>query len=460
MSYPSEYEDDRPTEGVDRPAPSGPRPAWDAATYGRPDDRPYSYHRPSSRDWAATADHRYGDGVSADPLYSSDGYSSDAYSGDMYSSDGHSSDGHSSDGRRGPPYDADSYASRPYPRAHPADPYPPDPSPAGPYPPDQYPTDPYPARRYAEGPSPVNPYPSEPSRPGPHSADIYLAARPYDEGSADAGKPSGQRAGRNLPAAIGIGVLLAATVLASLFLWRPAFLGVIVVAVAIGCWELVRAIRSTGVNPPLVPLVVGGALMACLAWWGHGDALTFGLIVTVLAVMVWRLADGPGGYGEDVTAATLIAVYLPFLAGFVALLASPADGDLRVLVMLAGVVLSDTGGYVAGVLFGRHAMAPTVSPKKSWEGLVGSMVAASVGGALLLLFLFEIPLWLGALFGLAVSTAAVLGDLGESLMKRDLGVKDMSNLLPGHGGLMDRLDSIVFAAPTAYVLLILMAPPL
>ncbi len=447
MSYPSEYEDDRPTQGADRPAPAGPRPAWDAATYGRPDDRPYSYHRPSSRDWSATADHRYGDGVSADPLYSSDS----RYSGDTYASDGH----------RGPTYAADSYSPRPYPGSYAPDPYPADPYPADPYPPDPYPPDPYRPGPHGAEPSPASPYPPEPARLGPYPADIYRAAQPRDEVNArPAGKPPGQRAGRNLPAAIGIGVLLAATVLASLFLWRPAFLGVIVVAVAIGCWELVRAIRSTGVNPPLVPLVVGGALMACLAWWGHGDALTFGLIVTVVAVMVWRLADGPGGYGQDVTAATLIAVYLPFLAGFVALLASPADGDLRVLVMLAGVVLSDTGGYVAGVLFGKHAMAPTVSPKKSWEGLAGSMVAASVGGALLLLFLFEIPLWLGALFGLAVSAAAVLGDLGESLIKRDLGVKDMSNLLPGHGGLMDRLDSIVFAAPTAYVLLILMAPPL
>lgn len=438
MSYPSEYEDDRPTQGTGRPASAGPRPAWDAATYGWPDDRPYSYYRPSSRDQATTGDHRYGDGISADPLYSSDDYSGEQYSGDAYASDGH----------RGPAY---SYSPRPYPGSYVPDPYPAD----------AHPPDPYPPGPYGAEPSPVSPYPPESARLGPYPADIYPAARPRDEVNArPAGKPPGKRAGRNLPAAIGIGVLLAAAVLASLFLWRPAFLGVVAVAVAIGCWELVRAMRSTGVNPPLVPLVVGGALMAGLAWWGHGDALTFGLFVTVLAVMVWRLADGPGGYGRDVTAATLIAVYVPFLGGFAALLASPADGDLRVLVMLAGVVLSDTGGYVAGVLFGKHAMAPLVSPKKSWEGLAGSMVAGAVGGALLLFFLFEVPLWLGAAFGLAVSAAAVLGDLGESLVKRDLGVKDMSNLLPGHGGLMDRLDSIVFAAPTAYVLLILMAPPL
>jgi phosphatidate cytidylyltransferase len=207
-------------------------------------------------------------------------------------------------------------------------------------------------------------------------------------------------------------------------------------------------------------LVAGGALMMGLAWWGHGDALTFGLMVTVLAAMVWRLADGSPSFGRDIAAATLVAVYLPFLAGFAALLATPADGDRRVLVTLAGVVLSDTGGYIAGVLFGRHPMAPSVSPKKSWEGLVGSLVATAVGGALLLHFLFHVSFAWGAVFGLAVCVAAVLGDLGESMLKRDLGVKDMSHLLPGHGGLMDRLDSILLAAPTAYVLLLFLAPPL
>jgi phosphatidate cytidylyltransferase len=198
--------------------------------------------------------------------------------------------------------------------------------------------------------------------------------------------------------------------------------------------------------------------MACLAWWGQTDALTFGLVVTVLAVMVWRLADGVGDYGRDVYAAVLVAVYVPFLAGFAALLATSADGHLRVLVMLAGVVLSDTGGYVVGVRFGRHPMAPSVSPKKTWEGLLGSLVATSLGGAVLLALLFGVAPWWGAVFGLGVSAASILGDLGESMLKRDLGVKDMSGLLPGHGGLMDRLDSIVFAAPAAYALFILIAP--
>jgi len=172
---------------------------------------------------------------------------------------------------------------------------------------------------------------------------------------------------------------------------------------------------------------------------------------------VWRLADGAAGYHRDAMAATLIAVYVPYLGSFAALLAAPADGAKRVLIMLVSVVLSDTGGYVAGVFFGKHPMAPSVSPKKSWEGLVGSVIATAAGGALLLYFLLDVAWWWGLVFGVAIAAAGVLGDLAESLVKRDLGIKDMSRLLPGHGGLMDRLDSILFAAPVAYLLLSVLA---
>lgn len=347
------------------------------------------------------------------------------------------------------------WVSPPSGRRHTADEYAYDPEPLSPSPYEPYESyspDLYPAASHTP-----DTYPEpEPSRRGVDTLTAYRAAAPDDE----PGTSAPGRSGRNLPAAISVGLGLGAAVLASLFLWRPAFLGVVAAAVAVGVWELVRAIRHSGVNPPLVPLVAGGLLMTGLAWWGQADALTFGLVVTVLAAMVWRLADGAPDYGRDVTAATLVAVYLPFLGGFAALLAGPSDGHLRVLAMLVGVVLSDTGGYVAGVLFGRHPMAPSVSPKKSWEGLVGSLVASAVGGALLLFLMFHVRPWWGALFGVAVAVAAVLGDLGESLIKRDLGVKDMSRLLPGHGGVMDRLDSIVLAAPTAYVLLLLLAPPL
>jgi phosphatidate cytidylyltransferase len=240
---------------------------------------------------------------------------------------------------------------------------------------------------------------------------------------------------------------------------RPAFYGVIVVAVWIATWEMVRAVGNSGLRPPLVPLLLGGTAMLGVAWYGGAEALPYGLLGTVVATLVWRLADGPAGYQRDVVTALLIAAYVPFLGGFVVLLFDPSDGHLRVLAMLIGVVLSDTGGYVFGVFLGRRKLAPSVSPGKSWEGLGGSVLTAAVGGALIVVFMFDDDWWRGVAFGIAVAIASTLGDLAESLLKRDLKVKDMSNLLPGHGGLMDRLDSILFAAPVAYTMLTLLVPP-
>ncbi len=293
-------------------------------------------------------------------------------------------------------------------------------------------------------------------------AEAGPARRHRGRRRAGAGRPATRqatsRAGRNLPAAIGVGLGLGAAVLLPLFLYPPAFLLVLVAAFGVGTWEMSRAVRRGGAEVPVVPLIAGGVLTVCLAWFAGLDALMLGLLVTVAGALVWRLGDGMSGFRRDITAVTLIAVYVPFLGGFAALLASSPDGDLRVLVTLVAVVLSDTGGYAAGANFGKHPMAPSISPKKSWEGLVGSVGAAALGSALLLWLLFDVAPWWGAVFGVAVSAAAVLGDLAESMIKRDLGVKDMSNLLPGHGGLMDRLDSVLFAVPTAYLLLVVFVP--
>ncbi|MEV0809772.1 phosphatidate cytidylyltransferase [Micromonospora sp. NPDC050200] len=297
---------------------------------------------------------------------------------------------------------------------------------------------------------------AEPRRPS--------GRRPRGRRRASADRPATQqsgtgRAGRNLPAAIAVGLGLGALILVPLFFYLPAFPAVVAAAIGVGIWEMARAVRRSGAHPPLVPLIAGGVLMIGLAWYAGPDALSLGLLVTVLGTMIWRLGDGPAGFQRDLTAATLIAVYVPFLGGFAALLAAvPDDGHLRVLVTVVAVVLSDTGGYAAGVSFGKHPMAPSISPKKSWEGFAGSVCAAAVGSAVLLWLLFDVPPWWGALFGVAVSGAAVLGDLAESMIKRDLGVKDMSSLLPGHGGLMDRLDSILFAVPAAYLLLAVFVP--
>lgn len=267
------------------------------------------------------------------------------------------------------------------------------------------------------------------------------------------------RAGRDLPAAIGVGVALAALVVVPLYSpQRWLFVGVLVAAATIGTAEIVKALRTLGAAPPVPPLVVGGAAMVVLAYRDGSGALLTALLLTVLAALVWRLADPAEGYLRDVAAAALTAAYVPFLMGFAAMLAVPADGPRRVTVFIATVVCSDVGGYAAGVLFGRHPMAPSVSPKKSWEGFGGSLLACATGGALMVSLMLHASPLLGALYGLAIVLTATLGDLGESMVKRDIGIKDMGALLPGHGGLMDRLDSLLPSAAVAFLLLGVFVP--
>jgi phosphatidate cytidylyltransferase len=272
-------------------------------------------------------------------------------------------------------------------------------------------------------------------------------------------KQSTNRAGRNVPVAIGVGLGLAALITVPLFSpYRWLFIGVLVGAVAIGTMEIVKALRTLGAAPPMVPLQVGGALTIVMAYRVGADALFLGLVLTVLAALVWRLADPAEGFLRDLAAATFTAAYVPFLAGFAALLAVPADGPRRVTAFIAVVVCSDVGGFAAGVLFGKHAMAPSVSPKKSWEGFAGSLLTCSVAGAIFFVTLFGASPVLGVGYGLAVVLTATLGDLGESMVKRDIGIKDMGTLLPGHGGIMDRLDSLLPTAPVAWLLLAAFIP--
>jgi phosphatidate cytidylyltransferase len=300
---------------------------------------------------------------------------------------------------------------------------------------------------------------SEPAgRGGRHRRKRGVTQGPAEQGGKH-GPAAPSKAGRNLPAAIGVGVGLGALVLVPLFTFKPAFVVVIAAAVVIGVWELTRAIGAAEARPPLIPLAVGSVGICALAWQNGADGLVVGLLLTVVAVLLWRLADGPVGFQRDVAAAALVAAYVPFLAGFAILLMLPDDGDWRVIAFIATVVCSDVGGYVAGVFFGKHPMAPKVSPKKSWEGMGGSLVACSIAGACFLTLLLGGQWWQGVLFGLAMAVTATLGDLAESMIKRDLGIKDMGSLLPGHGGLMDRLDSLLVAAPVAYLLLGWFAPP-
>jgi phosphatidate cytidylyltransferase len=253
---------------------------------------------------------------------------------------------------------------------------------------------------------------------------------------------------------VGLGGLI----LASLFVYRPSFVVIVAVAVAYGSYELASAMRHGGARVALVPIAVGGVALLVAAWLRGPNGLVVTLFLTFCAVLIWRLAEGAGDFLRDVTASTFVLLYLPALAGFAVLLAHPDDGAARVVAFIATVVCSDTGGYATGVLMGRHPLAPIVSKGKTWEGFAGSVLFCGVAGVLLMTLTFHEAWWKGLLFGLAIAVTASLGDLGESMIKRDLGVKDMGNLLPGHGGLMDRLDSLLPCAAVAYLLLSAFAP--
>ena len=290
-----------------------------------------------------------------------------------------------------------------------------------------------------------------------HAATSPAAPAPTKVDDAP-GAEKKSRAGRNLPAAIGVGLGLGAVIVASLFVYRPSFAFIVGIAVLYGCYELAQALATAGIRVSLAPLLVGSAALLIAGWERGPSGLVLGVLVTLTGVLVWRIADGALGYTRDVTASALTLLYLPTLAGFAVLLAHPSDGAGRVIAFVATVVCSDTGGYASGVLFGKHPLAPIVSKAKTWEGFAGSVIACSTAGVLLMTLTFHESWWKGLLFGLAIVVTATVGDLGESMIKRDLDVKDMGHLLPGHGGIMDRLDSLLPCAAVAYLLLSGFAP--
>ena len=267
------------------------------------------------------------------------------------------------------------------------------------------------------------------------------------------------RAGRNLPAAIGVGASLGALIILTLFVIpKVSFVVLATAAVGVGLWELTRAMRGGGFAVPLLPALVGLVSMFFAAFVGGAQALVVCFALTCVAILLWRVADGAAGAARDVMGGFLVAAYPGLLGAFNSLLLAPDDGQWRLFTFVAVAVASDIGGYAVGVLAGRHPMAPTISPKKSWEGFAGSVLACTLVAIACVHFALHGNWWVGLLLGAAGAVAATVGDLVESSVKRDLGVKDMSNILPGHGGLMDRLDSLIVSAPVAWAILVVFVP--
>jgi phosphatidate cytidylyltransferase len=305
------------------------------------------------------------------------------------------------------------------------------------------------------------------------SSDADAGTPPDEEAeeSQQTEKKKKSRAGRDLRAAIAVGGSIGAGLIATLVFYPRGWAFLCAGAIFVASHEVVRRLREADYVIPVIPLLAGGQLTVWLTWpYGARGALAgFGAMVVVC--MFWRLfmpdtsgrdesADGPpagSNYLRDAGATIFLAAWVPLFASFAALLVyHPREGAGRVFCLMIAVVASDVGGYAVGVLFGKHPLVPTISPNKSWEGFIGSLVCGITATILTVTFLAHRHPWEGALLGLVLVLTCTLGDLVESQVKRDLGIKDMGRLLPGHGGLMDRLDGVLPSAVAAWTVFTLL----
>jgi phosphatidate cytidylyltransferase len=262
-----------------------------------------------------------------------------------------------------------------------------------------------------------------------------------------------KRAGRKLFTSLFIALILLAIIFTSMALLPVAFALVVALAFAISIHELVVAYRGSGIYPPGPLMIISGLSLYLIAWWRGDNGLFVALPVVAIINLIWLLKRGPSEYASRASASILMLLYLGLLPSFIFLLARDSDGFalISILVILVGV--NDTFAYIAGVLLGKHKMAPRLSPKKSWEGFFGGLVATVIASSAAFHYLLERSWWIGALMGLVGVIAATFGDLIESALKRDFGIKDMSSFLPGHGGMLDRLDSATFTASALWIFL-------
>lgn len=275
------------------------------------------------------------------------------------------------------------------------------------------------------------------------------------------------KAGRNLPAAIAVGLGMLIFVLGGLLLLPLGFVLIVTTFAVFGVWEVFRALETTGTRLPIVPVMTGTVAMPAAAYFGGLESLLFAILLSSVAVLIWRSLEGAAGSARSIFAGVFTLAWVPFLISFAVLPLHTVVGTTpvglwpdgvvpagawQIATLLLLVVANDTFGYLVGASLGKHPMAPKISPKKSWEGFAGSIAGATVVGVLAAIFLLDKPWWVGVALAVGMVAAATAGDLSESMVKRELGIKDMSSILPGHGGVMDRLDSIVFASPVAFIL--------
>lgn len=270
------------------------------------------------------------------------------------------------------------------------------------------------------------------------------------------------KAGRDLGAAVTTGVVLGALVIAAVYVGPMAWYPLVALAIGLAMWEVLTRLREAGYQQPRTLLILLGQIMVWASAFYSTAGLVAGFAITVLFIMFWRMfhrgrQETPEHYLRDTAVGIFVLAWIPLFGSFAAMISLIDEGGVPgshfIIAFMLCVVASDVGGYAAGVMFGSHPMAPAVSPNKSWEGFAGSMAFGLVTGVLVVVLLIDGPWWMGLILGAALVVCATMGDLVESQFKRELGIKDMSNLLPGHGGLMDRLDGMLPAACATYILL-------
>lgn len=262
-----------------------------------------------------------------------------------------------------------------------------------------------------------------------------------------------KRAGRKLLPSIAVSVVLIAAVWASLTSYKVIFAAIVAIAMVLAVKEISHAFRSINIELPFWPLAIAAIALSASAWQWRVNGLAAATAIALPALLVLHLPRGPENFVRNSSATALSLIYIPFLGGFIILLAKNQNGLERVMTFIVLIACNDTFAYLTGLAIGKHAMAPKISPKKTWEGFAGSVVFTTIGGAIAFHYILDKAAWVGALAGLLIVFAGTSGDLIESAMKRDMAIKDMGTLLPGHGGVLDRVDSILFAAPALWLAL-------
>lgn len=262
--------------------------------------------------------------------------------------------------------------------------------------------------------------------------------------------PATGRAGRNLPAAVGTAAVLIVAVVGSLIFYPPAFVVFAALMCMAGTWELAGTFARVGVHLSMPPIYLGTVGILTCAWMLGVEATLVATYLTVFAATAWRLVDSSHQTRiHDIVASVFAIVYVPFFAAFLLLMLREFNSAWLVGLLVLLAVMNDLGGWAAGIMFGKHPMAPRLSPKKSWEGFAGSLAASMLAGVICFMLLGT-QWWWGVITGIAAAFIGTLGDLLESLIKREVGLKDMSSLLPGHGGVLDRIDALLMFAPVFY----------